>query len=262
MSEVVPQAVRSVFGHNLRLLLEERGSISAVAAQLGIHRTQLNRYMNSESFPRPDVLDNICKHFDVDARIYVEPLAELRNAKMAACPRLLQNFLSVNPNLVHEEDFPSGFYKFSRRSFVDATKFLTGLTFVKRVQGLTYVRGYEPNVFMNAMGHRTDAEVREWLALVQKTEFGLIFIGASPTFATSMNYLTFEHSRNGKFWIGYAATQARENVVRARATRMVYEHIGTDFRTAMEARRSTGLIELDRLDKEHKRFLKTDQEFK
>ena len=262
MSEVPPPTVRSVFGQNLSLLIEEHGSISSVASQLGIHRTQLNRYMKSESFPRPDVLDKICMYFGVDARIYVEPLAQLRNAQLPAGPQLLQNFLSVNPNQVHEDDFPSGFYKFSRRSFVEPTKFLVGLVYVKRDHGLTYIRGYEPNLYMKIMGQRTDAEVREWLALVQKSEFGLVFIGTSPTFATSMNYLAFEHSRNGKYWVGYAATQARENVYPKRITRMTYEYIGTDFRTVLQARRSTGLVEEDQLDSEHKRFLKTDREFK
>ncbi|MEL7204029.1 MAG: helix-turn-helix transcriptional regulator, partial [Pseudomonadota bacterium] len=63
-----PAAVRQVFGDNLRLLTRRYKSVSGVCRELGVNRTQFNRYLAGESFPRPDVLQQICSFFDVDAR--------------------------------------------------------------------------------------------------------------------------------------------------------------------------------------------------
>jgi transcriptional regulator with XRE-family HTH domain len=61
-----------MFGSNLRSLAKGYTSISELSRQLGINRTQFNRYLSSESFPRPDVLARICFFFEVDARVLLE----------------------------------------------------------------------------------------------------------------------------------------------------------------------------------------------
>jgi transcriptional regulator with XRE-family HTH domain len=58
-----------MFGANLRELSRRYASISDLSRRLDINRTQFNRYLSGESFPRPDVLDKICEFFGVDARI-------------------------------------------------------------------------------------------------------------------------------------------------------------------------------------------------
>ena len=66
-----------MFGANLRKLAEGYSSISDLSRQLGINRTQFNRYLSGESFPRPDVLARICAFFDVDARVLLEPVDQI-----------------------------------------------------------------------------------------------------------------------------------------------------------------------------------------
>ena len=61
-----------MFGANLRQLAADYPSISDLARQLGINRTQFNRYLSGESFPRPDVLARICRFFEIDARVLLE----------------------------------------------------------------------------------------------------------------------------------------------------------------------------------------------
>ena len=72
-----PAELRSMFGENLRRLSRRYPSISELSRQLGINRTQYNRYLSGESFPRPDVLDKICRFFEVDARILLDPVDEI-----------------------------------------------------------------------------------------------------------------------------------------------------------------------------------------
>ena len=72
-----PAELRSRLGANLRQLSGKAESISALCRDLGINRTQYNRYLAGESFPRPDVLDRICNFFEVDARILLAPVETL-----------------------------------------------------------------------------------------------------------------------------------------------------------------------------------------
>lgn len=94
--------IRAIFGRNLRKLVEQKGTISSVSSELGINRTQLNRYLNSEAFPRPDTLTLICDFFNVDARILNEELPE-KNDHV----RLVSGQSLPNPP---ENILPSGIY--------------------------------------------------------------------------------------------------------------------------------------------------------
>lgn len=70
--------INDIFGANLRKLVDRRGdSVAQTCRDLGINRTQFNRYKGGESHPRPDVLWRICEFFDVDARVLHYPLEQL-----------------------------------------------------------------------------------------------------------------------------------------------------------------------------------------
>lgn len=70
--------VLGVFGQNLRDLTANVPSISALCQELQINRAQFNRYLTGEAMPRSLTLRRICRHFNVDARILIEPLDDLR----------------------------------------------------------------------------------------------------------------------------------------------------------------------------------------
>lgn len=76
--------VNDIFGTNLRTLVDRRGgNVTATCREIGINRTQFNRYIGMESWPRPDVLKRICDFFDVDARVLLQPLAEIEALERA-----------------------------------------------------------------------------------------------------------------------------------------------------------------------------------
>jgi len=70
-----PQELRDQLSANLRILTQDL-VVSRICRHAKIHRTQFNRYLTGESFPRPDVLDRICRFFEVDANILLRPLDE------------------------------------------------------------------------------------------------------------------------------------------------------------------------------------------
>jgi len=61
------------FGLNLRLLCGYRPSISRVAQDLKINRSQLNRYLAGSSFPRGALMRRICDYFGVEPHEIVMP---------------------------------------------------------------------------------------------------------------------------------------------------------------------------------------------
>ena len=110
-----PSELRAVFGQNLRHLSKEHSSIASLCRKLGINRTQFNRYLTGESFPRPDVLHKICRFFGVDARILLEPVATIKNPNESLLDHpQIRAFFGRQPAEVPESLFPSGFYRFIR----------------------------------------------------------------------------------------------------------------------------------------------------
>lgn len=69
--------LRMVFARNLAFLVDQERSVSECARNLRISRSQLNRFLGGETYPRPDILHRICQHFGKDARILTTPLADL-----------------------------------------------------------------------------------------------------------------------------------------------------------------------------------------
>ena len=142
-SNTAPE-IRSIFSSNLRQLCDNYGPISQLSAELGINRTQFNRYLSGNSFPRPDVLFRICKFFGLDARILLEPLDSLQ----VRCSNImfhsdLEEFFRSATDLA-SQSLPTGFYKFIRGSFIYDDLFTCGLFKVYQKDGCTFVRGFEP----------------------------------------------------------------------------------------------------------------------
>ena len=74
MTATPPTKTIDIFTANLRILLGEDPNVTQISREIGINRTQFNRYLSGENHPRPDVLQKICDHFNVDARVLLEPI--------------------------------------------------------------------------------------------------------------------------------------------------------------------------------------------
>ena len=258
-----PADLRNMFGANLRVLSRKYASISDLSRRLGINRTQLNRYLSGESFPRPDVLDRICTFFDVDARILLEPVESLNKTAQILNSPFLADFMGKAAVKIPEEEFPSGFYRFSRRSFIDEAQFIVGLVRIFRDGDLTFVRGFEAKEAMRQQGLPCDSRAREFRGYVTRQEEGIaLVISRHDAMTCSFNYLTRVASFENNFWVGYVTRTMRESVTATRVTRMVYEHLGRDTGTVLAAARGTGFHSADDLLPFHKRLLQIDAPFR
>lgn len=259
-----PAALRGIFGENLRRLSAEHSSVAALCRDLGINRTQFNRYLAGESFPRPDVLHQICQFFDVDARVLLEPVETLSAtaAELLSHP-FLSGFFGAAPTAVPEAAFPTGFYHFVRRSFIDDDFFAMGLVKVSRDSGYTFLRGYEPRDALRGQGLSTQSSHREYRGLVMRQEEGVMaLVTHRDSLACSFNFLTPETSFQSNIWEGYATRTVREKVTGRRAARMVYEYLGHDYKLALKTARNSGLVTLADVPPFHARLLRLQEEFR
>jgi len=258
-----PAELRNMFGTNLRHLADRYPSVSELSRQLGINRTQFNRYMSGESFPRPDVLDRICSFFDVDARILLEPVDTIARHGQILNGPFLNDFLGHGVRQLHEGLFPSGFYRFTRRSFVSSNRFIIGLVYVFRSRdGITFVKGFEARDAMQFQGLDASPRAREFRGLISAHEDGVAFtISRRHAMTYSFNYLARIGSLENNFWLGYVARTVRDGSGE-RVTRMVYEHLGQDMARALETARSAGFADEEALLPYHRHLLRPDVPFR
>ncbi len=258
---LTPSQLRDMFGANLRVLCKRQPSVSAVCRELGINRTQFNRYLSGESFPRPDVLYRICTYFEVDARILLEPLEDVdRTGDDILSHPEIRTFLSGATALVSEDLLPSGFYRFSRRSFTQQDKFIVGLVLVYRKGSTTFIRGHEPRDGMVQQGLPTDPRTREFRGVVLTQEDGVAaLIARRGSLTCSFNFLSRVSSFQHNFWVGYVTRTMRETVESPRMARLVYEYLGTDCSAVLATARGAGLNTADQLVPYHKTLLRPDE---
>lgn len=257
-----PSELRSIFGANLRALSNRYSSISDLSRQLSINRTQLNRYLSGESFPRPDVLARICDFFGLDARILLEPLEELEANDDPFSGRVLGPYLGPGSVNLPERLLPSGFYRFSRRAFVDRSRYVLGIVWVFREGQHTYFKGFEPKEAMVRQGLATEGSNRLFQGLVMMQNEGVTLMASRRNMGTfSFNYLHPASSFENNYWVGYACRTMREMPEADRVTRMVYEYLGRGTAHAIRASRVRGLHAEDMLPPLHYKYLQTERPF-
>lgn len=90
----------SEFARNLRLLSSYRPSISLVASDLGIHRSQMNRYLAGGAVPRAPLMRRISDYFGVELHELMMPhtdfaeLVSLRGIATDSTTRALRSHMN------------------------------------------------------------------------------------------------------------------------------------------------------------------------
>ena len=257
-----PAELRAMFGSNLRKLSAGYPSISELSRQLGINRTQFNRYLAGESFPRPDVLARICSFLDVDARVLLEPVEQISTSQDPFAMPFLRDYVGAGITDISQDQFPSGFFRFSRRSFVNNALYVVGLVWIFREGASTYLRGYEARDAMRMQDLPTDAPSREFRGMVMMQEDGISIIASRHNAMTSsFNYLNRVASFENNYWVGYVTRTVPETAGGLRATRLVYEYLGATPQLAIPSARTAGFTDEAGLPAFHRRLLQPDKAF-
>ncbi|QPC95155.1 helix-turn-helix transcriptional regulator [Mesorhizobium sp. INR15] len=123
-------SIREIIAANLRLLIKGRASVSAVCRELGINRTQFERYLQGQTVPNKATVKLICDYFQIGEKdLYREPgAAEPEKSDHASIREMLYHNLTRPPGPA----IASGIY-FTYFSIPDHPDLLMrSVTFVRR----------------------------------------------------------------------------------------------------------------------------------
>lgn len=258
-----PISTRDLFGRNLRQLTQDYPSVSEVCRRIDINRAQFNRYLAGESYPRPDTLDRICRFFGTDARILTHRLEDISAPQpdLMTHPEIAE-FAALHASRVSEDLLPSGFYRFSRQSFLYPEHYIIGLLYVYRRDGWTFIKGSEARQTVVEQGLPEDRRTRQFKGYMRQLEDGIgAMISRRNAMTCTFNFISPVASLNRNFWHGYAARTVKEEMNSHRAVRMVYEYLGESTELILQTARMAGICALEDIPSFHRRLLRPGEPF-
>jgi len=222
-----PAELRSVLGRNLRQLIAGAGSVSAVCARIGVNRTQFNRYLNGEAFPRPDILHRICSHFGVDARIMLEPLDEIRREQRLQNAIVLHQ-VAFRPGSRPFDHFllPDGLYRFWRRSFANKGKYILGLAQFRTVDGVKLYNSFD--IYPNPVRSGTRRFARKMPnrgIVLQHFDGFSVMCATEADHALSFSFFEYGLHGNTRYFDGLTLLTRRQMVDVGRASVVIMERL-------------------------------------
>jgi transcriptional regulator with XRE-family HTH domain len=242
-----PAELRAVLGRNLRILIAGAGSVSAICNKIGVNRTQFNRYLNGDAFPRPDVLHRICTFFGVDARIILEPLEGIRKDQRLTNALVLHQ-VAFRPGSRPFDHFllPDGLYRFWRRSFATQGKYILGLALFHTANGVKLYKSFDIYPTPVRSGTRRFArKVPNTGVVLQHFDGFSVMCATESDHALSFSFFEYGLNGNTRYSSGITLLTRRQMVDVGRASVVILERI--DHRTALETARKLGLVEADEI---------------
>ncbi|WP_170774570.1 helix-turn-helix domain-containing protein [Ruegeria lacuscaerulensis] len=235
-----PADLRRMFGANLRQLAQQYPSVSELCRQLGINRTQFNRYLGGQSFPRPDVLDRICRFFDVDARILLHPLEALDKAPLHPAASALTEFLGSGPTTLTETLLPAGFYSVSETDLENPFPSRRRLLHARRLPQCTLIRSFEPP----SDGKDSSAKAREVQGIAACAGHQIYILMSCRAAQNSRIYLMTRNSDSQEeYWRGVAICLSKTNANATTMRKLQLRHLGTKPTEALPAARTARRLE-------------------
>lgn len=253
-----PAELRQIFGKNLKTLSMSAPSIAQLCRDIDINRTQFNRYLNGEAFPRPEVLQRICKHFDVDARILLEPLEDLR--EQSQFPR---SFSSVANEMGRGEMFktdqdrlPTGAYLFYRRAALDPSRVTRTLLMVKPGKfGETRLHSIVPRKVAQRFGLPTHVRERRVSGLFFQHLNSITAMVPFPRQkALHFAYFEYAYLGNPNFLYGFSVVTQRRLPNASVLQPALLERIDPGMKSLQTARRKVGVCSWHELGGLPRRF--------
>lgn len=251
-------AVSKVFSQNLALLCQNAGTITKISNDIGVSRIQMSRYLKGESHPKPADLKLICDYFNVDARIYVEPLHEVSGQLRHTSP-IFQNLdgFSIS-NILNDPKSPveDGVYTIFRRSMAYPKKFLLNVFTVKTFGQWSFIRGSDPADIQRSIVGTTSVRGREFRGLIVPQESKAVFVIGSRGM-TSVEVLVLQKETSGPlpYWVGSCLNPEADGEKFWVTTPVIVEPVAPDCRNLRHVMKLKGYYDEDQLSAHHKDIL-------
>lgn len=238
-----PTALRQVLGQNLRQLCADVPSVSRLCAEIGVNRTQFNRYLSGEAFPRPDVLHRICARFGVDANILLQPLGRRRADPMEAASRALHDrVMTLNRRPFDHYLIPDAMYRFWRMSFQRPGAVYSSLAQIHTRDGVKLWKATDVFPGPIRAGGARWARTSRYLGVLFQHVDGVSLI-CSTSVESTFNLTFFEYGLAGqsRYYTGLSFLTRRRTMDSNRLSVTVMERLADDPALWRRVARQAGL---------------------
>ena len=231
---------RETFGQNLRTLAEREKSVAELCRKLGINRTQFNRYLNGSSYPRPEVLNRITQHFDLDARLLTTPINELEAEKSVeeVMAEVAPSFAHLTREFDHDR-VPDGVYLAMVPKMLDPN--IINVTLIQKrtlPQGSVVVDWTLPKYLAHLVGAPSSYRARraKGIALQHIDGISLYFSHPSTRVVRSM-YFSYGFQGASHIYTGVVTSTTPAPGGKLPALPAVIQRVPRNFKAHLEARR-------------------------
>lgn len=238
-----PADIRSVFSQNLRELSLGESSVADLCRRLGVNRTQFNRYLAGEAFPRPDILQRICTYFSVDARILLEPLANIRDDwRLRLARRLADIAMPADARPFDHYMMPDGIYRFWRRSFSSPGQYVSGLWRVHTDDEVKMLKSFDLYAHPVRRGTRRFARKVPYAGVFLQHFDGVSLLCETGA-GNVLSFTFFEYGLHGttQFYNGLTLLTRRQMTGAERLSRIVLERFTGEWRDLLHEARHVGI---------------------
>lgn len=240
-----PAELRMILGDNLRHLCRHGDSISELCRQIGVNRTQFNRYLTGTAFPRPDVLFRICHHFKVDANILLHRLDDPPPPAMTQ-PKPLGRLVIDTQRPFDHYLLPDGLYRYWRKSFRQPGLAYIGMARIYSKDGAKLWKGYDVHDVAIRTGSKRYARSSSYDGqLVQ--QFDGFALMSRTAHNDQMNVTFFEYGLDAMpdYFSGISFLTRRRLSEANRLTAIVMERLPPSCAVLLATARSCGTKPID-----------------
>lgn len=236
---------------------------------MGVNRVQMNRILNGESFPKPGLMKRICDHFSVNARILLEPLAELEAEKRHQSPGDVRGMsgpfdyaffgrdYSVNEENINREIVPDGLHLMIRPSFMWRDGYWIGMVRFFNKDGAQVVRGFDPIARGMKRSDLTPMKVREYRGLLLNSSESISFLYATriPNTVIGIDHFGTRTWPTHGFLSGRCLVMSSANPIGKTVVPSILQPLEQDTRTILEAARLCGFRSLSEVPRKYHEHL-------
>lgn len=257
-------SILQTFGTNLRQLTALRGPQSAVAERLGIGRVQFQRYLRSESFPKPNTLKRICDFFGVDARILTDPLTDeqieqlrrghaIADAARPAASGMQEAIAYACPDQDYfqpSSELPDGIYQRWRGAMSRLDSAYVTLIQIKTLRRARVVRSFDFRGFYEP-GTSITGRQREFRGIMLRSQTGYVglYFHSEPSRYVTMTFLSPFELNYQPAAVGFTCLARSAMHDHTRLSRSLILRIGDSCGSRMRAARQSGFVTWEKVPK-------------
>lgn len=245
-----------IFSRRLRELCKQRASISQVAADLGVNRQQFARYLNGQTLPRQQSIDEIARYFSIEpGELFASDRAsDSCNAHdPTGLMALTSLFQQAELDPISDRDLAPGFYAEVKRSHIENGKTLCTLVWIYKKNGAYLYKQKVTGRLWNDAENFSTQIVHDGVFI--KKGGNLILIERTSTF-NEMTFSVFRTSYhyNPNYKPGLHVVGNSENLFGTRSGRMYLRKLAPN-ESVLEFARNQGWIEDEDLPSHAKKLL-------